>query len=270
MVNLRGSCAGFDWYIAECRASAELDASQVDLCFSAGRLPAVAEMRRLVEVIDRGERPLLFHCQRGADRTGLASAVALLLSPEVPYEQARRQLSPRYGHVALGRPANLDLFFDLYEAWLKRQGQPHSPAAFRYWVEAGYAGGPCRARVEPLDLPQSVRAGLPFGVRLRFHNTSERPWHLRPEASAGIHAWFVVTNSHAQVLTMTRSGFLEAEVPPGQSIDLTLPVPAIPSPGHYVLSVDMIEESHCSFSQVGSEPWEWEFEVRAEDAAAGG
>ncbi|HZT80009.1 MAG TPA: hypothetical protein VFA26_07305, partial [Gemmataceae bacterium] len=48
VVNLRGCCSSFDWYLDECRASADLDVCQEDLCFSAGRLPAVAELRRLV------------------------------------------------------------------------------------------------------------------------------------------------------------------------------------------------------------------------------
>jgi len=270
VVNLRGSCAAFDWYLQECRASAELDVCQEDLCFSAGRLPAVTEIRRLVEVLDRSERPLLFHCQRGADRTGLASAVALLLYADVSYEEARRQLSLRYGHVAIGRPANLDRFFDLYQAWLQREGLPHSRATFRRWVEVAYAGGPCRATIEPLELPQTVRAGIPFGVRLRFCNTSEDTWHLRPEGRCGIHAWFVVVNQHAQGLVGGRAGFFDADVPPGQFIDLTLPVPAVLLSGRSTLSVDMLEEGHCFFSQVGSEPWEWEFDVHAPDAAAGG
>src|SRR5438067_1848123 len=50
VINLRGCCSSFDWYRDECRASAKLDVCQEDLCFSAGRLPAVPEIRRLVEV----------------------------------------------------------------------------------------------------------------------------------------------------------------------------------------------------------------------------
>jgi hypothetical protein len=262
VVNLRGCCASFDWYLNECRAGAALDVCQEDLCFSAGRLPAVAELRRLVEVLDRGEYPVLFHCQRGADRTGLASVVALLLHTDVPYDEARRQLGLRYGHVALGRPGNLDRFFDLYREWLEREGLPHSRDHFRRFVERDYCPGECRADIEPLDVPRTVPAGEPFGARFRFHNNSVKPWRLRPGITAGVHASFVVTGARGATFAVGRAGFFDAVVEPGESIDLTLPVPALRAPGRYLLTVDLIDEQHCNFFQTGSEPLEWEFEVR--------
>jgi hypothetical protein len=262
VVNLRGPCPAFDWYLNECRQSAALDVCQEDLCLSAGRLPPVAEVRRLVEVLDRSERPLLFHCQRGADRTGLASAVALLLYGDVSYAEARRQLSLRYGHLALGRPANLDCFFDLYGEWLRGEGLTHSPANFRCWVERHYCPGEYRAAIEPLDIPRTVRAGEPFGAAVRFHNTSVKPWRFRPEWRAGVHAWFVVSNAHAALAApVDMAGLFEAEVAPGASIDLTLPVRAPRLPGRYTLIVDMVLDGN-QFVQAGSELLEWEFEVR--------
>src|SRR5262249_59889867 len=87
VVNLRGSCLGFDWYRDECRVTHALDVCQEDVCFSAGRLPSTHEVRRLLEVVERSEPPLLLHCQRGADRTGLASAVVLLLQTDVGLDQ---------------------------------------------------------------------------------------------------------------------------------------------------------------------------------------
>src|SRR5262249_32659463 len=53
VINLRGCCDPFPWYLEECRATHDLDVAQEDICFSAGRLPAVHELRRLVEVLDR-------------------------------------------------------------------------------------------------------------------------------------------------------------------------------------------------------------------------
>ena len=270
MVNLRGSCTAFDWYLNECRASAALDVCQEDLCFSAGRLPAVAELRRLVEVIDRSECPLLFHCQRGADRTGLASAVALLLHTERPYDEARRQLGLRYGHVALRRTANLDLFFDLYEEWLARNGLTHSRDNFRRWAVHDYCPGPCRAAIEPLDLPRTVPAGEPFAFRVRCRNLSERPWHFSPRGSAGVHATFVVIDGKGQPCGRRPGGAVRRR---GRARREHRPDPAAAGaarPGRYVLTVDLMEEQHCNFFQTGSEPLEWEFEVREQEAAAGG
>jgi protein tyrosine/serine phosphatase len=264
VVNLRGSCTPpLDWYLNESRATADLGICQEDLCFSAGRLPPAGELRRLIEVLDRSDRPLLFHCQRGADRTGLASAVALLLCTDLPYAEARRQLGLRYGHIALRRPANLDLFFDIYEGWLARNGLTHSRDVFRRWAEDEYCPGPCRAGLELLDPPRSVPAGEPIAFRVRCHNLSDRPWRFCPWESGGVHATFVVSDlSGGSPQYMGRAGLFDAEVAPGDSIDLTLPVPARRTPGRYTLMVDMMEEQHCNFFQTGSEPLEWEFEVR--------
>src|SRR5207248_3100494 len=73
VINLRGACPGVNWYRDQARVTAELDVSQEDIHLSATRLPSTTAIRRLVEVLQRSERPLLIHCQQGADRTGLAS-----------------------------------------------------------------------------------------------------------------------------------------------------------------------------------------------------
>src|SRR5205085_9258034 len=79
VVNLRGCCPDMDWYRADAAATHAAGASLEDLAFSAKRRPHPGEVARLIEVFDRTEYPVLLHCAAGADRTGLASAVALLL-----------------------------------------------------------------------------------------------------------------------------------------------------------------------------------------------
>ncbi|HJT77301.1 MAG TPA: hypothetical protein VJ739_08870, partial [Gemmataceae bacterium] len=68
---------------------------------------------------------------------------------------------------------------------------------------------------------------------------------------------------------VNRAGLFAADVPPGGSIDLTLPLPALPRPGRYHLLVDMMHEQQCAFYQTGSEPLEEELEVRAQETASG-
>src|SRR5262249_17248271 len=84
VVNLRGAGEPFDWFLEESRATHRLGLAQEDLCFSSYRLPAAHEVRYLVEVFDRSAPPLLIHCRRGADRTGLVATVFLLSPYEVP------------------------------------------------------------------------------------------------------------------------------------------------------------------------------------------
>lgn len=262
VINLRGCAPWMHWYQEECRATSQLGIAQEDVGLSSGRLPSVTEIRRLVEVLDRTEYPVLLHCRRGSDRTGLASAVVLLLQTDLSLAQARRALGPRYGHIPLSRPAYLDLFFDLYADWLGAHGLVHSPATFRRWVAEGDYASPWRCSVEPLDVPERLTADEPVGVRVRCHNTSSRSWRLKPGLNAGIHAGFQIYDAHDQLLTSGRSGLYDAEVPPGQSIDVTLVVTGPKRPGTYRLLVDMVDEQQCWFYQTGSEPLEAEITVK--------
>src|SRR5208282_4703706 len=101
----------------------------------------------------------LLHCKQGADRTGMASALALLLQPGTGPNEARRQLGLRYGHIAIGRPAYLDRFLELYTEWLAAQGAPHSPGTFRHWLKDVYCPDGCRCRIEALDVPSVLACG---------------------------------------------------------------------------------------------------------------
>jgi hypothetical protein len=269
VINLRGCSNPFPWYLDECRVIERLDVDQEDVCFSAGRLPPVPEVRRLVEVLERARYPILFHCQRGADRTGLTAAIVLLLQSDASLTAARWQLGLRYGHLALGRPANLDWFLDLYGDWLGRQGLQHSPAAFRRWVEQDYCPGPCRCTLEWLDPPGPLPRGRPVARHVRARNTSPETWHLSPDGCAGIHLTFTLNDEHFRYRAVGRAGLFRADVPSGESIDLTLALPPLNRPGRYHLLVDMIDEQQCCFYQTGSEPLEEELDVREQETAPG-
>jgi hypothetical protein len=261
VVNLRGCGNPLPWYMDECRVTHRLNVAQEDVCFSAGRLPSVHELRRLIEVLDATEYPIVLHCRRGADRTGLAATVVLLLQSDSDLEQARRQMSVRYGHVALGRPANLDRFFDLYAAWLGLRKLSHSPNNFRRWALQEYCPGVCRCALQPLALPERIRRGEQAALRVRVTNTSTCPWRLRPGIAAGIHLGFMLWDGEDRQLATGRAGLFDAEVAPGESIELMLALPALKTPGRYHYLIDMVEESQCWFHQTGSEPLEKELEV---------
>jgi hypothetical protein len=237
--------------------------NQEDISLSAGRLPPVQELRRLVEVLDRTEYPVLIHCNRGADRTGLASVVAELLLTDATLAEGRRQLGPRYSHLALGRPANMDRFFDLYSEWLAAQGIEHSRKHFRRWLLNEYCPGECRCDVEILSVPDCVSREEAFLIKVRCRNTSVKPWRIRKESNAGIHAYALVLDSRGQLACPPgKAGLFEAVVEPGDSIDLQVAVPAVRHPGHYRLFVDMEDGDRWTFAELGQEPLERELEVR--------
>jgi protein tyrosine phosphatase (PTP) superfamily phosphohydrolase (DUF442 family) len=262
VVNLRGIGFGMDWYRDESRAVHRSGVSLEDVNLSAGRLPSVTEVRRLVRVLDRCEYPILVHCKHGSDRTGLTSALILLLYTDTELSAARRQLGLQYGHVPLGRTAFMGRFFDLYECWLATQGLPHRCDYFRRWLEREYSPGPALAELHLLEFPSFPPRGKPWTVSVRATNRSAQTWQFRPGTTAGVHCGYLICDAEGRRLLRDRAGRFRAEVPPGDSIDLTLLLPAIHQPGTYYLMVDMLDEQQQSyFYQHGSEPLLWEFVV---------
>jgi protein tyrosine phosphatase (PTP) superfamily phosphohydrolase (DUF442 family) len=262
VVNLRGCSFPLPWYMEESRATAALDIAQEDVCFSAGRLPSPSELRRFVEVLDHAEYPLLLHCRRGADRTGMAAAIVLLLQTDQSFSEARRQLGLRYGHLALGNPVCLDRFLAFYAAWLGEHGLDHSPDVFRRWLLHEYCPAECRCELEWVSSASTVKCGEPFSVRVRARNTSNGKWRFRPGVNAGVHAVYILWDAWDRQLASGKAGLLDAEVAPGQSMEITIPLPPLDKAGRYRLLVDMVDEQQSWFFQVGSEPLEEELEAR--------
>jgi protein tyrosine phosphatase (PTP) superfamily phosphohydrolase (DUF442 family) len=262
VVNLRGDCDPWPWYLNESRTTHELGICQEDISLSAGRMPPVSELRRLIEVLDRAEAPLLLHCRRGSDRTGLASVVVRLLASNDDFVTARKQLGWRYGHSAAGRPGYLDRFFDLYVDWLAETGQTHAPTIFRHWLVDVYRPDCCWARLELLDAPGRLLAGQPTALHVRCANTSPKPWQLLTGTTAGVHLRYAMRDADGRVIASDRAGLFNEVVPAGGHIDLTLATPAIERAGKYTLFIDMIDERHGWFFQLGSEPLELEVVVQ--------
>ncbi len=256
VVNLRGTSPDFDWYLGESRATRDADVSQEDVTLSANRPPAPDELRRLVEVFDHAEYPLLLHCRQGVDRTGLASALVLLLKTDATPAQARRQLGLRYGHVPVGPTRCMLEFFDLYDDWLRRQGRPHSPDALREWADRGYCPGRDRGRIEVIAAPDRPRVGSPVAVRVRAVNTSPEPWPLHPGTETGVHVRFLVFDPDWQLAQLGRAGQFEATVPPGGGVDLTLALAPPAKAGRYFVVADLMDANRCAFSQLGNHPLE--------------
>lgn len=257
VVNLRGVCSDTAWYLGECQTTHTANINQEDITFSAKRYPAPAEIQRLIDVFDHTAYPIVMHCQRGADRTGLASVVARLLMTSDSLSAARRQLWPRYGHAAVGRTAVLDVFFDLYEAWLAAHGESHTSDRFRRWVATDYCPGPFRANLSLLG-PVSFPTGRGFTVGVRAVNASIEPWRFTTGSSGGIRLLHSLTTSSAEIIHRGYVGQLARTVPPGEHIDLTCGFPPLPA-GKYMFSADLVDAApidllNTAFVQYGSEP----------------
>lgn len=98
LINLRG--VQTEQFYADNRAAArQAGVKMIDIRLSSRRLPKRDELRRLIEVLETAERPILIHCRDGSDRTGLASVIASMAVCGNDFATARNQMSIRYFHL---------------------------------------------------------------------------------------------------------------------------------------------------------------------------
>ena len=111
VINLRGH-SDAPWYVAETAVTAAAGVQHIDLSMSAVTEPDSARMDSLRVLLRTTPTPFLLHCEGGADRSGLASALYTLDELHATPEQADGQLSFRYGHFPwIGKTGAMDRTF---------------------------------------------------------------------------------------------------------------------------------------------------------------
>ena len=259
VVNLRGAKGKDDrhWLAEERAATARNGIEHLSLRMSSDDMPPAQTLRELVRVLDTAPRPLLLHCRAGAERSGLASATAMLLEG-ADLAAARAEFALDKGFVYAINP-RLPRVLDDYEAWLA--GQPTTPERFRSWVATEYAPYFYRARIEAIDAPSRIAAGEAAELLVRVTNTSRQTIPFQASRERGVHLGaFVRTADGAPPLEL-RGGFVDLELASGAATELTLSLPPIETPGHYEIEVDLVDEGVKWFQMLGSRPLALPIEV---------
>jgi protein tyrosine phosphatase (PTP) superfamily phosphohydrolase (DUF442 family) len=138
IINLRGDNTE-PWYWEEHDMGRELNVQVVDVGLWAMSPPPTDQFRLLVDTLADAPGAILVHCNSGGDRSGLASALGILLRSDGTIAEARRQLSIYFGHNPFGKAACHERVLDKYEQWLATQGIDHSPARLRTWAREKYS-----------------------------------------------------------------------------------------------------------------------------------
>ena len=111
VINLRGRSSD-PWYAAESTVTATAGVRQVDLELEARKVPDPARLDSLRILLRTTPTPFLIHCEAGADRSGLASALYALDEMGETPEEADRQLTWRDLHFPwFGRTGAMDRAF---------------------------------------------------------------------------------------------------------------------------------------------------------------
>jgi len=112
IINLRGKMPKEGWYKEEVKISEAAKVMHYDLLLSAYSELSAEEARILTGLFNFAPRPILIHCQGGADRSGLAAAMWKVIVDKEPKAEAGKQLSIVYGHLPFGPASAMDRFFD--------------------------------------------------------------------------------------------------------------------------------------------------------------
>ncbi len=110
-LNLRDEAKG-DWYREESAAAQRANVQLIDFPVSSGHPLSKTDLKKLIAILNGAPKPMLVHCEHGANRTGLVSAIFVKLTGSGSW-LAELQLSPYYGHVpipGIGR-------FAMQESW---------------------------------------------------------------------------------------------------------------------------------------------------------
>jgi protein tyrosine/serine phosphatase len=132
VINLRGDrdCGSYRLEKAACD---RYGITLIDFIVKSREAPEPHVFHDAKALFDSIEYPMLLHCKSGADRAGLMSALFMILKAGLPVEEARRQLSLRYGHIKQADTGVLDMVFESYLAHSSRE-----PIAFLDWIDRHY------------------------------------------------------------------------------------------------------------------------------------
>ncbi len=101
IINLRGSHPGTDWYDGEVAVARKLGLEHIDFSMSASKAVTPQRAAEIVSLMASAPKPILIHCQSGADRSGLVAALYAKKVAGWSDDKAEGQLSFYYGHVGI-------------------------------------------------------------------------------------------------------------------------------------------------------------------------
>lgn len=132
VINLRGDQSfGTTWL--EDRACKQNGLTLINFKLRSRAAPSREELHAIREMLTSIEYPVLIHCKSGADRAGLMSVLYRHVREGVSIENAKRELSLRYGHIRQADTGVLDYFFDRY-----LEDNAREAIDFWTWVDTHY------------------------------------------------------------------------------------------------------------------------------------
>lgn len=99
VINLRGTNTHATWWHQEKQAVLTHGAHFYNIDMCSKHIPHKHNLTKLLHLYQHAQRPILLHCNGGADRTGEATAIWLLDQQKKDKKTALKQLTLKYGHI---------------------------------------------------------------------------------------------------------------------------------------------------------------------------
>lgn len=132
VLNLRGE-NGYSYHLFEAEAAGKLGMTLVDFRLRARKLPSRERIHALHRLFLTLDRPFVMHCKSGADRSGFAAALYLLMVEKRPVAEAQQQLHWRFVHFSRGPTGILDHFLRAFA-----EAEARSGIGFMRWLDEEY------------------------------------------------------------------------------------------------------------------------------------
>ncbi|MBO9666814.1 MAG: tyrosine-protein phosphatase [Bdellovibrio sp.] len=105
IISLREAEPKERWYQDELVVSRKYGVEHHDIPMLAEMIPHRENLIRLLDLYKSAPRPILIHCQGGADRSGEVSAIYQMLYQGKSREESLKMLTWKYHHVEMFKPA---------------------------------------------------------------------------------------------------------------------------------------------------------------------
>lgn len=136
ILNLTGGHASrkySEWYFREVDVAKNNNIKLIDVYIPPHGVISRSRLIGLVRIIEKAQMPLLIHCRHGADRTGLASAIAIIINQNYTTDDWRDQVSWKYNALS---PTSIGFeIMNAYAKWLKVSKLPDKRATFLRWLQ---------------------------------------------------------------------------------------------------------------------------------------
>ena len=135
ILNLRGKNQQYAWYIVEVKFARDHHIKHYDIGLSAYILPSERQLQKIMHIILSAPKPLLIHCQGGADRTSFVSSIAIILLTQ--HRDFADQISWKYNVFSENSIGHL--MMRKYIFWLQHEGLSSNKINFIQWSKNDFS-----------------------------------------------------------------------------------------------------------------------------------